>query len=204
MGIFELMVDERRPPRPDLGRRLDRPAPHGLPQSRACARCARPACAAIFEGVTTIEEVVRETVLEDESQAVGRVPKPTRRLRPASYSLSRQRTHGLRTTAMPTFKFEAMDTTGAEVKDSSTRRAKKKPSRRSGRWATSSPRSREEGRARRATEKKAGRRQEEAAGLHHRRRQLARQLCTFTRQFSTLQDAGLPVLRSLQDPRRAR
>ena len=30
----------------------------------------------------------------------------------------------------------------------------------------------------------------------------SKMLCTFTRQFSTLQDAGLPVLRSLQHPRR--
>ena len=49
--------------------------------------------------------------------------------------------------------------------------------------------------------KKAGK-QQEGQGLHHRRRLAASSSCTFTRQFSTLQDAGLPVLRSLQDPRR--
>ncbi len=38
---------------------------------------------------------------------------------------------------MPTFKYEAMDTSGGEVKDSVEARARKKRNKRSARWATS-------------------------------------------------------------------
>src|SRR5262245_47267518 len=97
---------------------------------------------------------------------------------------------------MPTFKFEAMDTTGEEVKDQiealneeeaqqkikqmgyfvtkltavglgKDKRGKKGPKRKKGKTFT-------------------------IGGVS------SKKLCTFTRQFSTLQDAGLPVLRSLK------
>ena len=45
--------------------------------------------------------------------------------------------------------------------------------------------------------------QEVQQDVHHRRRHAARCWCTFTRQFSTLQDAGLPVLRGAAHPRTA-
>ena len=41
-------------------------------------------------------------------------------------------------------------------------------------------------------------RQEEGQDLRHRRREDPRHLTTFTRQLSILQDAGLPILRSLK------
>src|SRR5205814_1019242 len=80
---------------------------------------------------------------------------------------------------MPTFKFEAMDTTGGEVKDSvdalSEEEAQQKI-RQMGYFVT------------KITEV-AGKK--DGGGN-------AKSLVQFTRQFSTLQDAGLPVLRSLK------
>src|SRR5215831_9493644 len=75
---------------------------------------------------------------------------------------------------MATYKFEAMDTTGGEVKDSvealSEEEAQQKI-KQMGYFVTKIT---------------------ELAGAKKKA------LCTFTRQFSTLQDAGLPVLRSLK------
>ena len=67
MGIFELIVmnDELR----DMisPRRLDRPAPRRLPQAgHDDAARVRPA-GHLRRRQTTIEEVVRETVLEEEA-----------------------------------------------------------------------------------------------------------------------------------------
>jgi type IV pilus assembly protein PilC len=97
---------------------------------------------------------------------------------------------------MPTFKFEAMDTTGGEVKDSveamSEEEAQQKI-RQMGYFVT------------KITEvagKKKGK--GPAKGKRKKRKTFTiggvnnKALCTFTRQFSTLQDAGLPVLRSLK------
>jgi type IV pilus assembly protein PilC len=98
---------------------------------------------------------------------------------------------------MPTYKFEAMDTTGGEVKDSveavNEEEAQQKI-RQMGYFVT------------KITES-AGKKKKEKKGGGGRRKKGKvftiggvnnKSLCTFTRQFSTLQDAGLPVLRSLK------
>src|SRR5437773_581542 len=97
---------------------------------------------------------------------------------------------------MPTYKFEAMDTTGGEVKDSveagSEEEAQQKI-RQMGYFVT------------RLVEV-AGKKKEKKKGPRSRKKGKVftiggvntKMLVTFTRQFSTLQDAGLPVLRSLK------
>jgi type IV pilus assembly protein PilC len=96
---------------------------------------------------------------------------------------------------MPTFKFEAMDTTGGEVKDSveaaSEEEAQQKI-RQMGYFVT------------RLTEVAAKKKKEKAKKKGKKGKTFTfggvnnKMLVTFTRQFSTLQDAGLPVLRSLK------
>ncbi len=98
---------------------------------------------------------------------------------------------------MPTYKFEAMDTTGAEVKDSveagSEEEAQQKI-RQMGYFVT------------KITESAVGKKDKKGKkGGRRKKGQVftiggvsSKKLCTFTRQFSTLQDAGLPVLRSLK------
>ncbi len=107
---------------------------------------------------------------------------------------------------MPTFQYEAMDNTGLEVKDTIdaaseqdaqtkirekgffvTKISEKKAARRT--RPRPSPRHRPSG-------KKRGRGGFSIGGVR------PKQLCTFTRQLSTLQDAGLPILRSPADSRR--
>src|SRR5260370_27730195 len=99
---------------------------------------------------------------------------------------------------MATFKFEGMDTTGGEVKDSvdaaSEEEAQQKI-RNMGYFVT------------KITEV-AGKKAKGKKGKGKGRRKKgqvftfggvsSKKLCTFTRQFSTLQDAGLPLLRSLR------
>src|SRR6516225_7546871 len=99
---------------------------------------------------------------------------------------------------MPTYKYEAMDTTGAEVKDTvdaGNEEEAQQKIRQMGYFVT------------RLTEvagrggKKKGRKPA-ARGKKMKTLTLGgvkqKQLVTFTRQFSVLQDAGLPVLRSLK------
>src|SRR5438132_1602933 len=97
---------------------------------------------------------------------------------------------------MPTYKFEAMDTAGGEVKDAveapSEEEAQQKI-KQMGYFVT------------KITEVTTGKKKGKKAGRRKRKGQVftiggvsTKQLCTFTRQFSTLQDAGLPVLRSLK------
>jgi type IV pilus assembly protein PilC len=98
---------------------------------------------------------------------------------------------------MATFKYEALDTSGGEVKDSveamSPEEAQQKI-RQMGYFVTKIT---EVAGARKGGKKKKG-------GKRKRGQTFAiggvsgKALCTFTRQFSTLQDAGLPVLRSLK------
>src|SRR5262245_13460047 len=97
---------------------------------------------------------------------------------------------------MPTFKFEAMDTSGTEVKDSveapSEEEAQQKI-RQMGYFVTKIS----EVASKTKKKKKEGGKRKKAhsftiGGCS------SKALCTFTRQFSTLQDAGLPVLRSLK------
>src|SRR5262245_49565099 len=98
---------------------------------------------------------------------------------------------------MPTFKYEAMDTAGAEVKDqidaTSEEEAQQKI-RQLGYFVT------------RLTEVAQKKKKDKKKGAKERKKGKVftlggvnnKQLVTFTRQFSTLQDAGLPVLRSLK------
>lgn len=98
---------------------------------------------------------------------------------------------------MPTYKFEAMDTTGGEVKDIvdavSEEEAQQKI-RQMGYFVT------------KITEQASGKKGKKAKTAGKKKKGQvftiggvsSKALCTFTRQFSTLQDAGLPVLRSLK------
>src|SRR6478672_3605199 len=96
---------------------------------------------------------------------------------------------------MPMFKFEAMDTTGSEVKDTveapSEEEAQQKI-KQMGYFVT------------KITEVAAKQKKGKGKGKGRKKKTFTlggvsnKQLCTFTRQFSTLQDAGLPVLRSLK------
>src|SRR5947207_12557246 len=99
---------------------------------------------------------------------------------------------------MPTYKFEAMDTTGGEVKDSidavNEEEAQQKI-KQMGYFVTKLTVV-TGGKGKGAAKKKSGKRKKSRTftigGVSNK------QLTTFTRQFSTLQDAGLPVLRSLK------
>lgn len=99
---------------------------------------------------------------------------------------------------MATYKFEAMDTSGGEVKDSidaATEEEAQQKIRQMGYFVT------------RLTEIASKKKKDKAKKAEGRRKKgkvmtiggvSTKQLVTFTRQFSTLQDAGLPVLRSLK------
>jgi type IV pilus assembly protein PilC len=98
---------------------------------------------------------------------------------------------------MPTFQYEAMDTSGKEVKDTidaATQEEAQQLIRQKGFFVTKI--------AERAAKKKnpkgsskKGRRKKKSFTIGKIK---PKQLCTFTRQLSTLQDAGLPILRSLR------
>ncbi len=97
---------------------------------------------------------------------------------------------------MPTFKYEAMDTSGGEVKDSieaSNEDEAQQKIRQMGYFVT------------KITEMQTGKAKAKKRTGKRKKGQVftiggvsSKLLCTFTRQFSTLQDAGLPVLRSLR------
>src|SRR3989304_2590377 len=94
---------------------------------------------------------------------------------------------------MPTFQFEAMDATGAEIKDvieAPTEEEAQATIRQMGYFVTKIP-------------AKTARKKPEATGGKKKRGFVfggvrSRDLTTFTRQLSILQDAGLPILRSLR------
>jgi len=102
---------------------------------------------------------------------------------------------------MPTYKFEAMDTSGSEVKDSveapNEEEAQQKI-KQMGYFVTKITEV--------ATTKKGGKKEKgKGKGAGKKKGKTftiggvsSKMLVTFTRQFSTLQDAGLPVLRSLK------
>src|SRR4051812_21996781 len=97
---------------------------------------------------------------------------------------------------MPTYKYEAMDTSGSEVKDSveaTNEEEAQQKIRQMGYFVTKIT---EVASGKGGKKKKAGKRKKgqvfTIGGVS------SKALCTFTRQFSTLQDAGLPVLRSLK------
>ena len=94
---------------------------------------------------------------------------------------------------MPTFQFEAMDSTGAEIKDvieASSEEDAQATIRQMGYFVT------------KITVKKA-RKKAEGGGARKKRGLVfggvpSKDLTAFTRQLSILQDAGLPILRSLR------
>lgn len=97
---------------------------------------------------------------------------------------------------MPTYKFEAMSSQGEEVKDTidaATEEEAQQKIKQMGYFVT---RIQEAGGQKKAKSKKksTGKKKKTfvIGGVS------TKMLCTFTRQFSTLQDAGLPVLRSLK------
>src|SRR5947209_10789021 len=98
---------------------------------------------------------------------------------------------------MPTFKFEAMDTTGGEVKDqveATNEEEAQQKIRQMGYFVTKLTEMAIKGKKDKK-KKAAGRKKGKVftiGGVN------GKSLVAFTRQFSTLQDAGLPVLRSLK------
>jgi type IV pilus assembly protein PilC len=103
---------------------------------------------------------------------------------------------------MPTYQYEAMDNTGLEVKDTieATSEAEAQTLiREKGFFVTKIA---EKGRRKKGDKTKAD--GKTAKGGPRKRRSLSiggvrsKHLTTFTRQLSTLQDAGLPILRSLR------
>lgn len=93
---------------------------------------------------------------------------------------------------MPTYKYEAMDTAGSEVKDSieaSTEEEAQQKIRQLGYFVTKLTEVAGGKKSKKRGKKKRG---FSFGGVS------SKALCTFTRQFSTLQDAGLPILRSLR------
>src|SRR6516162_9180551 len=97
---------------------------------------------------------------------------------------------------MPTYKFEAMDTTGGEVKDSVEAMNEEEAQQKIRQMGYFVTKITEVASKTGKGKKKGGKRKKgqvfTLGGVS------SKKLCTFTRQFSTLQDAGLPVLRSLR------
>jgi type IV pilus assembly protein PilC len=102
---------------------------------------------------------------------------------------------------MPTYQYEAMDHTGKEVKDSidaATQEEAQQLIRQKGFFVTKiaeRAKGKQGGKKGAQTRKAGGRKKKKAFTIG---KLSAKQLCTFTRQLSTLQDAGLPILRSLK------
>jgi type IV pilus assembly protein PilC len=104
---------------------------------------------------------------------------------------------------MPTYTYEAMDqSTGAEVKDTISANSEAEAQalvRQKGFFVTKIS---EEGRGKKGKKKDKDKAKRGAGGKRKKTFTLggvnAKKLCTFTRQLSTLQDAGLPILRSLR------
>ncbi len=102
---------------------------------------------------------------------------------------------------MPTYQFEAMDQTGKEVKDTidaATQEEAQQLIRQKGFFVTKIAE-----RSKGAKGKKAAQARKGSGGRKKKKsftigKISNKQLCLFTRQLSTLQDAGLPVLRSLK------
>ncbi len=97
---------------------------------------------------------------------------------------------------MPTFQFEAMDSAGAEVKDTIEAANEEEAGaqvRKMGYFVTkiTEKQAKKKGKAKDKKPKKKGK-AFSIGGVP------SKQLCTFTRQLSVLQDAGLPILRSLK------
>lgn len=94
---------------------------------------------------------------------------------------------------MPTFQFEAMDSTGQEIKDvidAPSEEEAQATIRQMGYYVTKL-----QVKKNRKKEEKKGSKKGKTFAMGGVKSKV---LCTFTRQLSTLQDAGLPILRSLQ------
>jgi type IV pilus assembly protein PilC len=100
---------------------------------------------------------------------------------------------------MPTYQYEAMDHTGREVKDTidaSTQEEAQQLIRQKGFFVTKIAERTKAAKKGKAPKKKGGGKGKKKSFTIGRIS--TKQLCTFTRQLSTLQDAGLPILRSLK------
>jgi type IV pilus assembly protein PilC len=96
---------------------------------------------------------------------------------------------------MPTYKYEAMDTSGGEVKDAVDAMSEEEAQQKIRQMGYFVTKITEVAGTVKKGKKKGKRRKGKTftiGGVS------GKKLCTFTRQFSTLQDAGLPVLRSLR------
>ncbi len=103
---------------------------------------------------------------------------------------------------MPTYQYEAMDNTGLEIKetiDAGSEAEAQQKIKEKGFFVT---KIQEKGRTTKGKTKAAYPAEEKATGRKKTTFAIGgvrpKQLCTFTRQLSTLQDAGLPILRSLR------
>ncbi len=101
---------------------------------------------------------------------------------------------------MPTFQYEAMDNTGLEVKDTIEAESEDEAQtmiREKGFYVTKITEKKGKAKkdATKAQQTRQGPRKKSTFTIGGVR---PKQLCTFTRQLSTLQDAGLPILRSLR------
>jgi len=99
---------------------------------------------------------------------------------------------------MPTFQYEAMDHTGREVKDTidaSTQEEAQQLIRQKGFFVTKISERAKGKKGPKSAPKRGGRKKKRSFTIG---KISTKQLCTFTRQLSTLQDAGLPILRSLK------
>ncbi len=101
---------------------------------------------------------------------------------------------------MPVFQFEAMDNTGTEVKDSieaGSEAEAQQMIREKGFFVTKIAEQKKGKKGKKTAEKKDAPSSKKRRGFSFGKVK-AKHLCTFTRQLSVLQDAGLPVLRSLR------
>lgn len=99
---------------------------------------------------------------------------------------------------MPTYQYEAMDNTGTEIKESIEAESEAEAQqliRDKGFFVTNITEQQKKKKKKAAEKKQGGPKKKKTLSLGKVK---PKQLCTFTRQLSTLQDAGLPVLRSLK------
>jgi type IV pilus assembly protein PilC len=99
---------------------------------------------------------------------------------------------------MPTYQYEAMDNTGTEIKDTIDADSEAEAQqiiREKGFFVTRINEQTKKKKKKAAAKQQGGPRKKKGLSLGKVK---PKQLCTFTRQLSTLQDAGLPVLRSLK------
>ncbi|RLS57069.1 MAG: type II secretion system F family protein [Planctomycetota bacterium] len=102
---------------------------------------------------------------------------------------------------MPSYKYEAMDNTGLEIKDTIDAGSEQEAQsriREKGFFVTKiteQAKGKKKDKEKTKADARSGPRKKRAFAFGKVK---AKQLCTFTRQLSTLQDAGLPILRSLR------